>query len=130
MSKNKLLEHAKMLHLADERELLSKVTIASPLLKRLLRSLFNRKQTIGRAGFLGLYQTEIVCYDSNMWNTIPGREIFRIPSEDVIETIIKMGFLGFRNRLIIKTTKRKYKLYFRSSYHDLIREIKNTIKKE
>ena len=129
MGKHNLFDHAKELHLADERELLSKVTIATPFLKRLLRSLFNRKQTLGRAGFLGVYQHELVCFDANMWNTIPGREIFRILFDEIMESEIKMGFIGFRNRIMIKTSKKKYKLYFRSSHSDLIREIDRMIKK-
>ena len=129
MSKN-LLEHAKVLHLADERELLSKVTIASSFSKRLLRSLFNRKQTIGRAGLLGVYQSEVVCFDSNMWQSIPGREIFRIPIDEITETHLKKGFLGFRNHFKIKTSKKNYKLYYRSSNSDLIKEINYIIEKD
>ncbi len=127
MRDQQLFEYSKKIQLTDERELLSKVTIASSISKRLFRSFLKQRQSIGRLGFLGVYQNELVCFDSTSFKKTPHREIFRLTFSEITETKIKKRLSGFRNFYLIKTQRKKYKLYFRSKYSDLIMEINQVL---
>ena len=121
MKFEELIDHAKQLQLTDEREIFIRVIIPYPLIYRLFRST-NRSygRQMGRNGFIGLYDDQFVCYNTNMWGTVPADEKLRFKISDIEHMKTKLGYMGFNRKLLIYTAKHKYTYYYRKKFEEKV----------
>lgn len=120
MGREELIGLAKELKLTDHHELLAKVIISHSTLSKVTTIAFGRTTGAGSDGFVGIYENQLVCFDTNLLGTKPTKERFRF-SFDVIDKVdIKKGILNLNNQFIVKSGVHHYKLYFTGKRRSLI----------
>jgi hypothetical protein len=127
MAKSDLINLAKELKLADQRELVAKVVISYSNLSKALNVAFSNTQGAGTDGFVGIYQDQLVCFDANLLGTKPHKERFRMSFEFIRAHTIKKGFLGLNNQFLIETDTDRFKLYFMKKRLPMIQAINQAI---
>lgn len=127
MSHADLVNQAKDLKLTDNQELVCKVVVSYSTISKATALAFGRTTGAGSDGFLGIYQNELVCFDSNLIGTKPHKERFRFPFETIDKAEIKKGFLGLNNQFIVKSGAHQYKLYFSGKRREFINQMHRKI---
>lgn len=129
MKQEELIALSKQLTICDDRQLVAKVIISYSDIAKVASVLVGGTTSAGREGFIGVYQDQLVCYESNLWGTKPDKEYFRISFEFIKETIMKKGLFGINNVFLIVAEGHKFKLFFTNKRKPIIEQIRRIMNK-
>jgi len=129
MKQEELVALSKQLTICDERQLVAKVMISYSDMAKVASVIVGGTPSAGREGFIGVYQDQLVCYESNLWGTKPEKEYFRISFEFIKETTIKKAFLGINNIFLIVAEGHKFKMFFTNKRKPIIDQIQKILNK-
>jgi hypothetical protein len=120
MNKDELIKLSKELKLTDNDELLAKILISYSTTYKVTSVAFGRTTGAGSDGFIGIYQNQLVGFDTNLLGNKPTKERFRFNFDEIDKLEIKKGILNLNNQFHIHSGHHHYKIYFTGKRRNLI----------
>ncbi len=120
MNKDELIKLSKELKLTDNEELLAKILISYSTTYKVTSIALGQTRGAGSDGFIGIYQNQLVGFDTNLLGNKPTKERFRFNFDEIDKLEIKKGFLNLNNQFQIHSGHHHYKIYFTGKRRNLI----------